>query len=451
MKILVTGATGLIGSELGQRLVELGHTILVVSRSAVRAREQLTFDADIIECDLNKNVLGKQHFVGVDAIINLAGETVGQRWTPNAKTSILNSRVITARNLLKNCPGSVQTIITVSAQGIYGDSGEKELTENSLPADDFLAQVCRAWEAEFANRENRVVILRLGMVLSRKGGVLQQLTDVFQRNLGAPLGSGQQWMSYIGLDDVVNVFTEALEQSDYRGVINTVCEHPVRNSEFTGQLCRHLGVIQLPKIPAFVVRVLLGEMADLVLFSQRVKSKRLSELGFKFQQPTLEDVFNHELYPSRNRFSLFYAEQFIPYGIDQVFGFFANHENLEKITPDMLNFQTEKMSTARVEKDTLIDYKLRIRGIPMRWRTLIKTWNRPHEFVDTQIKGPYAYWRHTHKFRSVRNGTLMVDEVRYRVPLGALGRLVAGGFVRQDVSKIFAFRRRVIANLNFDE
>lgn len=451
MKILVTGATGLIGSELGQRLVELGHTIVVVSRSAVRAREQLTFDADIIECDLNKNVLGTQHFVGVDAIINLAGETVGQRWTPNAKTSILNSRVITARNLLKNCPGSVQTIITVSAQGIYGDSGEKELTENSPPADDFLAQVCRAWEAEFANRENRVVILRLGMVLSRKGGVLQQLTDVFQRNLGAPLGSGQQWMSYIGLDDVVNVFTEALEQSDYRGVINTVCEHPVRNSEFTRQLCRHLGVIQLPKVPAFVVRVLLGEMADLVLFSQRVKPKRLSELGFKFQQPTLEDVFNHELYPSRNRFSLFYAEQFIPYGIDQVFGFFANHENLEKITPDMLNFQTEKMSTARVEKDTLIDYKLRIRGIPMRWRTLIKTWNRPHEFVDTQIKGPYAYWRHTHKFRSVRNGTLMVDEVRYRVPLGALGRLVAGGFVRQDVSKIFAFRRRVIANLNFDE
>ena len=291
MKILMTGATGLIGSTLGQRLVEMGHSITVVSRNASRAREQLTYDADIIECDLNKTVLDRQHFAGVDAIINLAGETVGQRWTPKVKESILNSRVKTARHLLQNCPDSVQTIITASAQGIYGNAGENELTEDSPAADDFLAGVCRAWEAEFANRTNRVVILRLGMVLSRKGGALQELTTIFQRHLGAPLGSGQQWMSYIGLEDVVNVFLQALERKEYRGVINAVTEHPVRNVEFTRQLCRHLGVIQLPKVPTFVLRALMGEMADLMLFSQKVKPKRLSELGFRFQQPTLEDVF----------------------------------------------------------------------------------------------------------------------------------------------------------------
>lgn len=450
MKIMLTGATGLIGSALGPKLAEAGHHLVVVTRDAERAREHLTFHAEIIEWDLNAKALPPSSFAGVQAVIHLAGESIAQRWTSVIKKKITESRAGSARNLLRHCPPEVETLVTASAVGIYGDRGAEELTENSQEGHDFLADVCRAWEAEVRGQNRRTVILRLGLVLSRKGGVLPRLTSLFQRGFGAILGNGRQWMSYISLEDLVRLIAEAVEKDKYRGVYNAVCDDPVTNADFTRTLSLYLKSVRLPRVPGFVLRIVLGEMAALVLSSQRVRPVRLQEAGFRFHDRTLEDIFDRELHAWRNHYALFFAEQFIPRDIDEVFGFFANHENLEKITPDILNFQTEKMSTARVEKDTVIDYRLKIRGIPLHWRTLIKTWNRPHEFVDTQVRGPYAYWRHTHRFQEVRNGTLMTDEVRYRVPLGVLGRMVAGAFVEKDVSQIFAFRRRMIARHDFD-
>ncbi len=300
MKILITGATGLIGSELGPKLIELGHSLVVVTRNKNKALENLTFFADIIECDLNTTPLYPESFTGVDAIINLAGETVDGRWTAKKKKQILDSREQTSTNLLVNCPSTVKTIVTASAQGFYGERGEEELTETSTSGSGFLAEVCKAWESKFIkhqqqNSGQRLVILRLGMVLSKKGGALKKLISIFQKNAGSTLGCGKQWMSFASLEDVTRVFIEAVTNEKYSGLINVSNNAPLRNSEFTKSLCKKLNVIQLPRVPSFVLKLLLGEMSELVLTSNHVKPTKLNELGFKFKDDFLDAILDREL------------------------------------------------------------------------------------------------------------------------------------------------------------
>lgn len=298
MKILMTGATGLIGSELGFRLVQMGHDLTVVTRNQSQAKNKLRFEAQIIECDLNKTSLSSEVFNGIDAIINLAGESIDGYWTPEKKRKILNSRESSSQNLLVNCPETVKTIITASAQGIYGDRADEELTEESKEGDGFLADVCRAWEKNFrlriSSNQQRIVILRIGMVMSKKGGALKKIESIFRKNLGAVLGSGQQWMSYISLNDLVRIIIMALGDNRYSGVINAVNGEPVTNAVFTKALCRTLNVIQLPSVPKLVLKLLLGEMSHLVLDSLKVKPQKLIELGFQFEDKNLDEVLKRE-------------------------------------------------------------------------------------------------------------------------------------------------------------
>ncbi len=296
----MTGATGLIGSELGPKLIELGHTLVVVTRKKNKALENLTFSAELIECDLNTTPLDSQIFAGVDAVINLAGETIDGRWTVKKKKQILDSREQTSINLLINCPSTVKTIVTASAQGFYGERGEEVLTETSIKGSGFLAQVCKAWESKFLSYQKqfplqRLVILRLGMVLTKKGGALKKLISIFKKNIGATLGSGEQWMSYASLEDITRVFIEATTNEKYSGIINASNNNPVRNSEFTKSLCKKLNVIQLPRVPSFALKFLLGEMSELVLTSTRVEPVKLNELGFKFKDDFLDLILNREI------------------------------------------------------------------------------------------------------------------------------------------------------------
>lgn len=290
MKILITGATGFIGLSLGQKLESAGHSIVAVTRNSEKARKQLQYKAELVECDLNTKALPPEAFYGVEAIVNLAGESIDDRWTAEKKEKILNSRVLSARNLLKNCPVSVATIITASAQGIYGDRGDEILTEEAKEGRGFLAEVCKKWEVEFANRPQRVVILRFGLVMSEEGGALQKLIMLFKKNLGAPLGKGTQWISYISLNDLIRVISEALTNPKYSGVINVANNNPVTNVEFSKALCARLGVWCLPNVPAVVVRLLLGEMSELVLSSLRLKPQKLNDLGFNFNDPDLDSI-----------------------------------------------------------------------------------------------------------------------------------------------------------------
>jgi ligand-binding SRPBCC domain-containing protein len=344
--------------------------------------------------------------------------------------------------------------VTASAQGIYGDRGDEELTESSSLGSDFLSEVCKAWEKPFHDlaskaQKPRTVILRIGVVLSQRGGALKKLISLFQKNLGASLGTGDQWMSWISLKDLVEVFFQSVTDPQYEGVLNAVQPAPIQNAEFTKCLCQNLNSLQLPSVPAFVLKTILGEMSYLVLASQKVKPAKLIELHFQFTDTDLNLFLNHELKPFQNGQGFIYAEQFIPAEIKKVFQFFSEAQNLEKITPETLSFQIEKMSTPEIQKDTLIDYKMKIHGVPAHWRTLIDVWNPPFQFVDTQLKGPYTLWHHTHTFKKFANGTLMTDEVRFKLPLGLLGRLTAGPFVESDVQNIFQYRRHIIANQKF--
>lgn len=449
MKILITGATGHVGNYVGRRLVQLGHELVVVTRSKEKAFSYLEFPAKVIEHDLVNHVFPEKNLEGIDAIIHLMGETVDGRWTEEKKEKILASRKKSSEHLIKNLPDSVKVIISASAQGIYGDHKSHVVTEKSKLGNDFLAEVCKQWEEPFKHLKKsiRTVQLRISLVLDPQSGVLRRMIPLFQRGLGGTLGSGKQYMSWIAIEDLSEIIVQALTDDAYHGPINCATDNPVTNSEWTKLLGNQLNAFKSPPVPSFALRIALGEMASAVLASIQLSPEKLVESKFKFKYPKLKDYFAQALEPYKNGKYFFSVKQFIPKDIDSVFSFFSEAKNLEHITPPILSFQITHMSTETIQKGTLIDYKLKLKGIPLKWRTLISEWNPPHNFVDTQLSGPYRIWHHTHRFEKLGNGTLISDDVQYKLPLGFLGQMMASSLVQNDVEKIFKFRREVIQKL----
>jgi hypothetical protein len=231
---------------------------------------------------------------GAGALVHLAGETVVGRWNKYRKQDIRDSRVVGTRHLVdaiaeaKSKPG---VLVCASAVGYYGSRGEEELTEESGPGSDFLAEVCQAWEAEARRAEEfhvRVVMLRIGMVLGREGGALKQMLIPFKLGLGGPVGNGQQWVPWVSIDDVVGIILHAIEHSSVKGPVNATAPNPVRNREFTKTLGHVLHRPAFLPAPAIGLKLLLGEFADVLLTSQRIIPKQIQETGYKFTHPTLE-------------------------------------------------------------------------------------------------------------------------------------------------------------------
>ncbi len=286
MKILVSGASGLIGSHLVPALEANGHHIYRLVRRP---------PAGPTEVDWNPNtppLLG-----GVDALIHLAGETIAGRWTPQKKVRIRESRVAGTRNLadaLASAAVRPRCLIMASAIGYYGLRGDEVLTEESPPGSDFLAQVVRDWEAaaEPAVAAGiRVVKLRLGLVLTPSGGALKQMLLPFRLGLGGRVGSGRQWMSWITLDDVLGVFQFAVENDAMCGAVNAVAPNPVTNAEFTRALAHVLHRPALFPLPTPVVRFALGEMGESLLLSgQRVAAGKLLTTGYRFRHTELPEA-----------------------------------------------------------------------------------------------------------------------------------------------------------------
>jgi ligand-binding SRPBCC domain-containing protein len=270
------------------------------------------------------------------------------------------------------------------------------------------------------------------------------MLPIFRLGLGGRVGSGRQWMSWIHLDDVVALFREAVEREAYHGAVNAVAPEPARNEEFTRVLARSLGRPAVLPVPAAALALAFGEMSQVLLASQRVIPSAASELGFRHRYASLSDALAAiRAHPDHERV----FEQIVPVPLEQAFAFFSDARNLERITPDFLRFAVTRMSTPELGAGTTIDYRLRLHGLPVSWRSRIEEWSPPHRFVDVQVRGPYASWHHTHELEEVAGGTLVRDRVRYRVPLGALGDLVAGGFVARDVERIFAHRHASLARL----
>lgn len=449
MKILMTGATGRVGRALGKELCARGYEIYVVSRSKKRALEQLPFQCEVLEGDLSE----KPMFFGVspDIVIHLMGESVDGRWTPEKKQSIEGSRIRATENLCKSLKNWSGRFLAASAVGVYGNRGGEELTEESAPGQGYLPNVCRYWEkaSEALSEKTRRVIFRLGVVLDPHEGALQKMIFPLKTGLGGPLGGGNQYMSWVHIQDVVKAFLFAIDHENMSGIYNLVSPQPVTNKDFSKALAARVQRPAVLPVPSMGLKALLGEMSSLVLDSAKVFPTRLLQAGFQFLYPNLEEALNHLLKDQEGIREVFYAEQFIPYPKEKIFHFFGEAENLSLITPKTLNFSIRRVSTDTIQKGTLIDYRLKVHGVPLKWRTLIEEWNPYSQFVDLQLEGPYKSWRHTHTFHSVRGGTLMTDRVCYRLPLNFIGWLGGIHFVKNDVKNIFDFRRKVIAGLKF--
>jgi uncharacterized protein (TIGR01777 family) len=298
VNITVTGGTGFIGRRLIARLLAEKHSIHVL------ARHGKTGFGTEVQCsiwDATANEPPLESLSDADAIIHLAGEPLAQRWTPEAKRRIRNSRVEGTDHLIHALPALTprpSTLVCASAIGIYGSRGEEILTESSPPARGFLPEVCIEWEntARLAEALGvRVVNIRTGMVLGPEGGALGKMLPTFRWGLGGRLGSGRQWMSWIHIEDLVSLIRFAIDNQELHGPLNATAPNPVRNGEFTDTLA---GVLYRPAflpVPTVALRMLFGEMAEVLLGSQRVLPRVAESAGFQFKYPHLKPALEQLL------------------------------------------------------------------------------------------------------------------------------------------------------------
>ena len=458
MKILIAGASGFVGQELGIHLVRKGWTVSALVRSPAKSALELPYP-----CELHAWPRGKEvdagllsALDGVDAVVNLSGEPIQTHaWTEARIKALTDSRVETTRLLGEACTKlgakAPKILVNASAIGFYGNrlQGE-ELTETSAVGSGLLPEICQAWEGAIKAfpESMRRVALRIGVVLGRHGGMLPQILPLFRRGVAGRLGNGQQWMSWIHVEDLVRLIIHCIETPQLEGPVNATAPTPVTNASFTKVLAATLKVSAPFPAPAPALRLALGKRSALLLDSAQVLPKRALAAGFSFDHPELGKALAHICTaPKDGPFNELNVRQWVASPLNDVAPFFQNEYNLERLTPDLLHFKVLRKSTDKIEEGTLIDYRLKIRGVPARWRTRIENWNPPHSFVDTQLKGPYNLWHHTHTFEPLGSGTLLTDRVLFRLPMGIAGEAVAGWMVRSDVQKIFAWRRKVAAEI----
>jgi len=298
MKVLVSGASGLVGAMLVPELASAGHDVRRLVRNASRAASgDLVWNPAAGELD----VAALEAF---DAVVNLAGESIASgRWTARKKAEIRQSRISATNTLAKalaQLTTRPRTLVNASAIGFYGNRGEERLDEtSSTGSGDFLSEVCRAWESatEPAARAGvRVVVTRFGVILSANGGALAKMLLPFKLGLGGIIGSGRQYMSWVAIDDVVGAIMHCLKDQSLRGPVNVVAPEPVTNAKYTKTLGRVLARPTIFPMPAFAARAAFGQMSDeLLLSGQRVEPAKLLASGYAFKYPSLEDALRHVL------------------------------------------------------------------------------------------------------------------------------------------------------------
>lgn len=299
MRVAVTGATGLIGSTLVAELVRRGDEVVAFSRTPERARERLG-----VQCagwDPGAAPAPAAALAGCDAVVNLAGENVAQRWTERARWRIRDSRLTGTRNLLAGLQAAdprPRTLVSGSAVGYYGPRGSERLDEQAAVGEGFLADVTAAWEQEAARAGElglRVVILRTGVVLDRDGGALARMLPPFRLGIGGPVAGGRQYVPWVHLGDVVGMILAALDDDRWRGPVNVTAPEPVTNAELSRALGRALHRPALMPVPALALRLLYGAMAEIVTTGQRAVPARAQELGYRFRQAELDGALTAAL------------------------------------------------------------------------------------------------------------------------------------------------------------
>lgn len=289
MKILVTGGTGFIGRPLVEVLKKDGHEVVVVRRS----------DADLV-----REPLAPEFTNGVEAVIHLLGENLSEgRWTAARKRALWNSRVNSSRNLLASFAAAPKIVLSASAIGYYGDREAEELTESSKKGDGFLSDLCAAWEEPFLEKQKewsqtRFAQMRKGVVFASTGGAFEKMLLPYKMYFGGRLGPGTQWMSWVMLEDVVEVYRQALSDARFQGPVNVVSREPLMQKNFAKEINQRLGHPMGPAVPAFVLKATLGEMSEVVLASQLVLPARLTDWEFHYQYPGIVQALQ-KLMPRR--------------------------------------------------------------------------------------------------------------------------------------------------------
>jgi uncharacterized protein (TIGR01777 family) len=305
MKVAITGATGFVGSRLVEKLHTEGMRVMVLTRNTAHAQKVFPPEAfpnvEIVAYTPTESDSWQNAIAASDSVVNLAGEPIGEgRWTPERKQEILNSRKLSTQKIvaaiLKANP-KPSLLVNASAIGYYGTSETATFDETSPPGSDFLASVCQAWEAEAQKVTNagvRLVILRFGIVLG-KGGALGKMITPFKLFAGGPIGSGNQWFSWIHLDDLVNLIFQALTQPQFQGVYNATAPHPVRMAELSKTMGEVMHRPSWLPVPDLAIELLLGDGAMVVLEGQQVLPHRTLESGFEYKYPNLKPALEQIL------------------------------------------------------------------------------------------------------------------------------------------------------------
>jgi uncharacterized protein (TIGR01777 family) len=299
MKVFLTGGTGFVGTFLSRELISQGHDITILTRQK-KSPASLKNGIRFVTGDPKQEGPWMAEVAQHDWIINLAGFSISNKWTEENKRMLYDSRVLTTRNLVAALAKGDrrQLFCSTSAPGYYGPRGDEELTEASPPGQDFLATLARDWEAEAAKAQDlgiRTVITRFGIVLGKEGGMLGQLVPLFKSFVGGPVGSGEQWLSWVHQMDLVRAYLFILEHQDLAGPVNFTSPNPLRNRDFAKALGRALGRPAFMPAPAFMMRLMLGEFAEAVLTGQKILPQKLMAAGFKFLYPTIDQALQHLL------------------------------------------------------------------------------------------------------------------------------------------------------------
>jgi uncharacterized protein len=300
MKVTLTGATGRIGATLVQRLLARGDEVTVLSRDPDRAKEKLP-GVEAFRWDPQSGPAPALALSGRDGVIHLAGEDVGQRWSDEVKREIRASRELGTRNLvagIEQADPRPRVLVSASASGYYGPHGDERIDESAPAGSDFLAEVVVAWEREADSAgelELRVAKLRTGIVLDQHGGALSKMLPPFKAGVGGPVAGGRQYMPWIHLDDVVGLYLAALDRDEYSGAINVSAPEPATNAEFSKALGRVLKRPAVAPVPKLALKVMFGEMSQIVVTGVRMVPARASELGYAFAHPELDEALRSAL------------------------------------------------------------------------------------------------------------------------------------------------------------
>jgi uncharacterized protein len=472
MRVFITGATGFIGRSLTLRLLGTGHQVTAWVRDENRARSLLGSDVDLVS--INSSI-GEQ-ISRAQAVINLAGEPViAGRWTASRKREIVESRLNLTRAIATAIAGAssrLAVLISASAVGYYGDRGDETVEDDATAGNDFLATLCRDWEAAALEAQKcgtRVFVPRIGIVLGTEEGALARMVLPFRFGAGGPIGSGRQYVPWIHIDDLVEVLVRALQDERLSGPLIAAAPNPVTSR----QLARAIGVaLHRPSVlpvPGLALRILLGEAGAYLLTGQRVRPRRLEQLGFVWRYPEIEtaladilkdddiricrfkefaakplaDAASKYLGGHRPSFVLSHETR-VEAPIEEVFRFFSKPQNLGVMTPRAMRFRILSEMPQEIRPGLRIEYAIHLGPVPLRWRTCIEEWKPPNLFADSQEAGPYHCWWHEHHFEPDGNRTLMEDRVYYAPPLGFAGTVVNVLFVASALRRIFWYRRQAL-------